>query len=71
MAAYVVDFQAFKTMNAVHYFMIKSPTSFYILGPELKKRVNYSTEYIHGIKWDTEYIEKNNGKCFFYLYKRF
>lgn len=74
MTVYIVDFQAFKNLtnefflkevaitcvhsNVTYHWMISPPTRYSYLQPEFQSRVDFLTDNIHGIPWNTGYIEE-------------
>lgn len=76
MAIYIVNFQNFKTLineiilkevaivsihsNVEYHWMIRPPTRYSNLEKELRKRVDYITDYIHGIPWNIGYVEQRD-----------
>lgn len=75
MASYIVDFQAFKGLvnefylkevaivnihsDTVYHWIIRPPTMYCNLNEEMQLRVNYLTYKIHGIPWQTGYIDES------------
>lgn len=74
--AYVCDIQCFKSLannyimkevcvvgvdNGVFFHcIVKPPTCYDRLSPEMKKRVDYVTKNIHGLPWDNGSIEEKD-----------
>jgi len=74
-SSYVVDMQCFKTLqnefiikelcivgvnsNFCYQCVVKPPIPFCSLCDEMKKRVNYITNYIHGIPWYVGYLSED------------
>lgn len=74
MAVYIVNFQNFKSLinetilkevaivslhsNIQYHWLIRAPTRYVDLCWDLKKRVDYITDNIHGIRWDSGYMEQ-------------
>lgn len=85
MSAYVVDFQAFKSMCnefilkevvitscnscVTHHYMVRPPFPFDTITPALRRIVSDFTKHVHGIPWDSGFIQHNEIEklMFFYL----
>lgn len=77
MKSYTVSLQGFKTLenefvlkevclarvetNWCHHYMVRSPITYQNLNDDLKKRVDYVTEFIHGIPWDSNGINEEKA----------
>lgn len=73
---FVVDFQCFKSIGnnyivkelsvvRIHgdkemHFLLKPPQPYFTLTPQMKKRVNFLTRHIHGLRWDSGELDSDD-----------